>query len=1052
MVVYGGAVAKKVWLLHLGGAWKWSERVCAGDVPPARLYHSACEYGGTMLMYGGELPATTSEADAGETPYFELDLESFQWRQVRTAGASPGHRSHHSATLYNGTLYIIGGKRTAHGRPLKLTNAAVQSHVAGGFHDIFSLNVTGRTWGRVERVDSIHPLVWGHSAVMFRHYILIYGGFHLDGRPGESHPESPPTVTLSDVVYSYNTEMIAWSKSTPKKPCPTARALHSAVVCLSEMMVCGGVSTGPGGKLELTTDAWLWDVATGDWRQLPFCLQTWNSKRLFCATATDANRDVHLAVCPGLGTCYTINVKDQASGWQAHACDATSLCRVKSDNPGNEQAAAPRAGSHHNGGPLRLNQTPPGETPWGLAQGSAPPPGYVYGTERGQSGSPAADVTGQAVRRQPLFALDGSAVGLRALDPSGGPNQAGGGGRWLEPRAVVPLSHGGDAAASDRRPPLSGAFSGGTPTETVPGTRAGSAGSPVLSANDRDDPARPNSGGPGGLQQQLLDLQRQLAQLTEAKRQLAARPADDAGLVVPLSAADSRGSPPAAGLHWSGGAAVPSFQSTVDEVATLQQQLRSLQARKLQMVQTSGAAPSLPPAIPGGDALPFGHLQREKEKYEAILQQLQLQQQQQQHQQQLLLLQQQQQQQCEQRPDAPALSAGDRELLEKELALQREKLEAQRYESVLRAVREDSRPQHPHGHEHQPSAIPAGPMPPMPSVNAGYAPESHGASRSPTSSMYPPFDPHYSHGVSPPAPSHHAFARQSSTPPPMEVVASMLHPAALNVRSSSPPAPLPLTPRGGGGTAAARKLQNYRQHKVTKQQQIAPQQRQVSPPRRIARQPSPAANDVRRRHHLSSLQVKLREIEDGVAHEFDRAAGPEPDLSRIPAASDAPPDRPAPAPFAPAVHTGLPASHNYYEQPPFPAGSRSVTPAAAAPPFDSRVAAHPPPGNPSHPPTSVSDRSPYPVFNAAMEGPASYLPPPSRAAGQPGYLPSNQNVHRHISPTKLPSAGQTTGDWAMLKELLGDEYAQIDAGALSIGRLLSPPGSPRTDDVRYPYA
>ena len=315
----------KVWVLNLQ-TYEWREEACKGEVPHPRLYHSAVSYGDTMLMYGGEIAETTGSDPCS---YYELDLQSFTWRAVPTHGGSPGHRSHHTAAVVDGVMYIMGGRETAHGRPCHQTVRSLREATQQGFFNIFALDIKARTWRTIERVDPLHPMTWGHSACVFRHFILLFGGFDVSLQEDES-PHDAPSATLSSSVYSYDTSSFTWrvlsSKTGVRQPC--VRALHVSLTCMSEMFVVGGMSVDAGtGESRVLNDAWTWDIASGLWSCLEdFCIPSFEAKRLLSVV-----HGSKLYVCGGVGSVHVLDLTKKSAGWTEYSCDARAL--AKKQNP-----------------------------------------------------------------------------------------------------------------------------------------------------------------------------------------------------------------------------------------------------------------------------------------------------------------------------------------------------------------------------------------------------------------------------------------------------------------------------------------------------------------------------------------------------------------------------------------------------------------------------------------------------------------------------------------------------------------------------------------------
>eukprot|EP00756_Hemistasia_phaeocysticola_P060339 Hpha_TRINITY_DN3956_c0_g1::TRINITY_DN3956_c0_g1_i1::g.18092::m.18092 len=324
IVVYGGDVGGKVWVLDLGRR-EWTEVFCSGTPPPPRVHHSACVYGGHMLVYGGE----TQEPEDW-VPYFELDLSTWEWMRVPTQGDHPGVRSHHTATIHDGRMYVIGGRR-----PGRQTDRELHEDKLAGFYDVHVLNVLSQQWTRIERADPLAPMLWGHSCAAFRHFLLCFGGFDVSGTDQDTGlvgpptgGEGPPTALLSDSVRIYDMTTGAWKKASPRGTGPRPRAMHCAVAHGRDMIVFGGMTIDSNGRPLNVNDAWLWDVGDGLWTPLEFCVPYWPSRRLIHAV-----HQGRLLVSHELTTLYSLDFADKASGWQASALDPAPLFAPRPQRP-----------------------------------------------------------------------------------------------------------------------------------------------------------------------------------------------------------------------------------------------------------------------------------------------------------------------------------------------------------------------------------------------------------------------------------------------------------------------------------------------------------------------------------------------------------------------------------------------------------------------------------------------------------------------------------------------------------------------------------------------
>eukprot|EP01065_Artemidia_motanka_P038446 TRINITY_DN4729_c0_g1_i1.p1 TRINITY_DN4729_c0_g1~~TRINITY_DN4729_c0_g1_i1.p1 ORF type:complete len:775 (+),score=268.83 TRINITY_DN4729_c0_g1_i1:90-2414(+) len=367
VVLYGGARADRIWVLDLG-TMTWHEVRCTGTIPPARVNHSAVMYGGHMLVYGGEL--LDSASDSESAPYYELELETHEWVKVESVGENPGSRSHHTATVVEGRMIVIGGKRPGPA----VTERELRSDRAAGFYDVHVLNILLQQWTRIERHDPVQPMIWGHSAVPFRHYVLLWGGFEMGLRGAGGEPVSTeddaaaPLATLTDRVHVWNVAQGVWGRATPARgqASPAPRAMHCAVRYGAEMLVFGGVTMDDSGRALNVNDAWLWDVGGGGWGRLEFCVPYWPSKKLIHALHQNK-----LVVCADLTAAHVLDMGDKGRGWVKVSTDPAGLFRTL--------PVRPRPPSADSNPPTPPPDTPPPEPAEAEAEPeqALAPPGFA---------------------------------------------------------------------------------------------------------------------------------------------------------------------------------------------------------------------------------------------------------------------------------------------------------------------------------------------------------------------------------------------------------------------------------------------------------------------------------------------------------------------------------------------------------------------------------------------------------------------------------------------------------------------------------------------------
>ncbi|KAJ9447694.1 RING finger protein B [Diplonema papillatum] len=344
LIVYGGSTADRVWLLDLE-TLKWSAALCDGDVPPSRRFHSAAVYHGEMFVFGGE--ASFGEDDS----LFALSLQgpdTHTWERIDAFGRPPAARAYHTASIVDDYMYIFGGRQT---QPPSI--ASLRALMSTGFFDLYRLHLPTCTWevfGAAE-ADAIHPYLWGHSACVFRHFLLFFGGFNVaieeqwDPPRGSLADQQPPSATLNDVVYIFNTHNKQWTRSTPKGGgSPQPRALQCAFTFATEMHVFGGIALDHANRTAPVNDSWKWDIATGQWTQTEFCLKRWKSARLlFCVDGGV------LHVLHSLTFCHRRDLR-RMSQWDKLPCNPGGLARPQKaarPQPAAAQYPAAKRGAAH---------------------------------------------------------------------------------------------------------------------------------------------------------------------------------------------------------------------------------------------------------------------------------------------------------------------------------------------------------------------------------------------------------------------------------------------------------------------------------------------------------------------------------------------------------------------------------------------------------------------------------------------------------------------------------------------------------------------------------
>ena len=116
-----------------------------------------------MLRWDPDYKQSTNDDD--DTTSTENDKIG-QWTRILTPQPHPPPRCAHSAIYHNEHIYIFGGE---------CATADKYHH----YKDLWKFNIKTNTWTEVKSVSgSSPPARSGHRAVAWRHYMIIFGGFH----------------------------------------------------------------------------------------------------------------------------------------------------------------------------------------------------------------------------------------------------------------------------------------------------------------------------------------------------------------------------------------------------------------------------------------------------------------------------------------------------------------------------------------------------------------------------------------------------------------------------------------------------------------------------------------------------------------------------------------------------------------------------------------------------------------------------------------------------------------------------------------------------------
>jgi N-acetylneuraminic acid mutarotase len=223
--------------------------------PPARanatltLYEDTKKKNAEIYMFGGEFYDGVENIVLDHL--LKFDLHKQEWKRILTP-VTPPARCAHSCVYYNHCLYVFGGELCA----------GDEYH---HYRDCWKYDIKSQSWEEIKpsRVGTMPSSRSGHSAVVWKHFMIIFGGFF------EAAKDAPRW--FNDVtVLNLQTQQwmdIPHSKLT-MRPEPRS-ACNASIIGEDKMIVHGGFSKLSKSSLKqvdedeattetkVHTDAWI---------------------------------------------------------------------------------------------------------------------------------------------------------------------------------------------------------------------------------------------------------------------------------------------------------------------------------------------------------------------------------------------------------------------------------------------------------------------------------------------------------------------------------------------------------------------------------------------------------------------------------------------------------------------------------------------------------------------------------------------------------------------------------------------------------------------------
>ncbi|KAJ1607488.1 kelch repeat-containing protein [Cryptosporidium canis] len=206
---------------------------------------------GEVIVFGGEY------YDGKEVKCFhdlyKWNIDKNEWRQVivnskhspDTYSGGPKPRCSHQAVVFNECLYIHGGEYSTESQFYH-------------FRDLWRLNLRNYTWQEIKTTGLSPTPRSGHRMVVWRHFFVVFGGFHDTIRE---------TRYFND-IHIFDTKTLHWVRidSSKYEYCPSPRSGVQMVLCPNSdrIFIYGGYSkikdNSKNSLGKTHSDGWILDM------------------------------------------------------------------------------------------------------------------------------------------------------------------------------------------------------------------------------------------------------------------------------------------------------------------------------------------------------------------------------------------------------------------------------------------------------------------------------------------------------------------------------------------------------------------------------------------------------------------------------------------------------------------------------------------------------------------------------------------------------------------------------------------------------------------------
>lgn len=170
-----------------------------------------------------------------------------EWQQIimPSSVSSPPARCAHSTVFYNGSLYVFGGE---------LATSDYYHH----YKDLWQFDIKKQRWSELKpnRTGSVPSSRSGHSSIVWKHYMIVFGGFYEAARD---------TPRWFNDVFAFDLKAQQWLDIPHSKlgARPEPRSACNIALVNDSVMLHGGFSklssaaTITGKETKVHTDTWI---------------------------------------------------------------------------------------------------------------------------------------------------------------------------------------------------------------------------------------------------------------------------------------------------------------------------------------------------------------------------------------------------------------------------------------------------------------------------------------------------------------------------------------------------------------------------------------------------------------------------------------------------------------------------------------------------------------------------------------------------------------------------------------------------------------------------